>query len=260
VLSLSGPDVFDSSRLDHMRAEARSAADLSDKAVVGEVSGALHAGEGEAGAAPRVTLIDYGIKQNIVHSLARRGLKTIVLPWTSTAEDVLATNPSGVVLSNGPGDPATLRDAVRTTTRLAESGLPLFGICLGHQLLGLSVDARTSRLGYGHHGGNHPVKEVATGRVSITTQNHEFQVEDGPALAAAGFKVSHLNLNDGSIEGLAHVEEPVFSVQYHPEGCPGPQDNQELFDRFAALVRAPTRADGPDRSGDQPEHDTGGTP
>jgi carbamoyl-phosphate synthase small subunit len=260
VLRLSGPDGFDSSRLDRLRSEAGSAAYLSDKAVVGEVSGALDAGEGEAGAAPRVTLIDYGIKQNIVHSLARRGLKTIVLPWTATAEDVLATNPSGVVLSNGPGDPATLQDAVRTTTRLAQSGLPLFGICLGHQLLGLSVGARTSRLGYGHHGGNHPVKEVATGRVSITTQNHEFQVEDGPALAGAGFKVSHLNLNDGSIEGLAHVEQPVFSVQYHPEGCPGPQDNQELFDRFAALVRATTRADAPGRSGDQPQHHTGGTP
>jgi carbamoyl-phosphate synthase small subunit len=119
---------------------------------------------------------------------------------------------------------------------LVESGRPLFGICLGHQILGQALGATTSRLPFGHHGGNHPVQDLRSGRVTITTQNHEFQVDDGPALAAAGFRVSHRNLNDGSIEGLASDQRPVFSVQYHPEGCPGPQDNQELFDRFAALL------------------------
>jgi carbamoyl-phosphate synthase small subunit len=160
----------------------------------------------------------------------------VLLPWTATAEEVLALGPAAVVLSNGPGDPASLPDAVRTTARLLESNLPLFGICLGHQLLGRAIGATTSRLPYGHHGGNHPVKDLRTGRVTLTTQNHEFQVDDGPALAAAGFRVSHLNLNDRSIEGLAHRERPIFSVQYHPEGCPGPQDNQQLFDRFASAV------------------------
>jgi carbamoyl-phosphate synthase small subunit len=237
VLRPAGQRAFDSEVLDRLRADVGSVTSLSEKALVGEVSG-VGSGKDHAGGAhgPRVVVIDYGLKHNIVQSLSRRGLKPIVLPWTATAEDVMVTRPAGVVLSNGPGDPATLHDAVRTTARLAKSGLAVFGICLGHQLLGLSVGARTSRLGYGHHGGNHPVKELATGRVSITTQNHEFQVEEGPALSDAGLQVSHRNLNDGSIEGLSHANLPVFSVQYHPEGCPGPQDNQELFDRFSKLV------------------------
>jgi carbamoyl-phosphate synthase small subunit len=247
VLRLAGPNGFESPDLERFRAEAALVRDLSEKDLVAEVSGVgLGAGpvaqaaglrsSGEPPVPPTVVVIDYGLKQNIVRSLAARGLEVVVLPWDASAEDVLAAKPAGVVLSNGPGDPATLQEAVRATARLVDSGLPLFGICLGHQLLGRALGASTSRLPYGHHGGNHPVKEIATGKVSISTQNHEFQVEASPALAVAGFRVSHLNLNDGSIEGLTHDERPVFSVQYHPEGCPGPQDNQPLFDRFAAMV------------------------
>jgi carbamoyl-phosphate synthase small subunit len=239
VLRLAGPAGFDAASLDGLRSEAKAVADLSEKQLVGEVSGAgAQAVRNGDRPAARVAVVDYGLKHNIVHSLARRGLDTVVLPWNATARDILATEPAGVVFSNGPGDPATLPDAVQAVAELIETDLPLFGICLGHQLLGRAIGATTSRLGYGHHGGNHPVKELATGRVSVTTQNHEFQVDDGPALAAAGFRVSHVNLNDGSIEGLAHLEKPIFSVQYHPEGCPGPQDNQELFDRFVSLIRA----------------------
>ena len=237
VLRLAGPDGFDPATLARLQVEAAAVTALSDKPLVAEVSGAGRSAlETGATDGPRVVVVDYGLKHNIVHSLARRRVEAVVLPWTATAEEVLALDPAAVVLSNGPGDPASLPDAVRTTARLLESNLPLFGICLGHQLLGRAIGATTSRLPYGHHGGNHPVKDLRTGRVTLTTQNHEFQVDDGPALAAAGFRVSHLNLNDRSIEGLAHRERPIFSVQYHPEGCPGPQDNQQLFDRFASAV------------------------
>lgn len=237
VLRLAGPAGFQPADLDRLQAEARTVADLSEKNLVGEVSGAGEAAvERDGRPARRIVLVDYGIKHNIVHSLARRGLETVVLPWTAGAAEVLALRPDGIVLSNGPGDPATLPDAVRATAELVDSGVPLLGICLGHQLLGQAIGCTTSRLRFGHHGGNHPVKDLASGQVAITTQNHEFQVDDGPALAAAGFRVSHVNLNDGSIEGLAHRERPIFSVQYHPEGCPGPQDNQPLFDRFVALL------------------------
>jgi carbamoyl-phosphate synthase small subunit len=236
VLRLAGAGGFQPPDLDRISVEARGVADLSEKQVVGEVSGASLGLEPGSGS-PRVVVLDYGLKQNILRSLQARQVEAVCLPWTASDADVLAARPDGVVLSNGPGDPANLPEAVRAVSRLTERGLPLFGICLGHQILGRSIGASTSRLRFGHHGGNHPVREVATGMVAITTQNHEFQVDDGPALAAAGFRVSHLNLNDGSIEGLAHRDLPVFSVQYHPEGCPGPQDNQPLFDRFLDLIR-----------------------
>jgi carbamoyl-phosphate synthase small subunit len=237
VLRLAGVSGFTSADLERIRAEATRVIDLSNKLVVGEVSGAGAAAVNTPSQGVGVVVLDYGLKHNIVHSLTRRGVSTVVLPWTASRDDVLAQNPSGVVLSNGPGDPATLPNAVRTVADLLECDVPIFGICLGHQLIGQALGGTTSRLRYGHHGGNHPVKEIATGRVTMTTQNHEFQVEEGPSLTASGFQVTHVNLNDGSIEGLAHRERPIFSVQYHPEGCPGPQDNQELFDRFVSLVK-----------------------
>lgn len=242
VLRLSAAaEGFSQMELDRLPDEVSQVRELSDQALVGEVSGQAASAVSDSATGARVVVIDYGLKHNIARFLEQGGVSPVILPWTASADDVLALEPAGVVFSNGPGDPATLPEAVRTTAALVASGLPLFGICLGHQLLGLALGATTSRLPYGHHGGNHPVKHLRSGRVSITTQNHEFQVDDSPALETAGFLVSHRNLNDGSIEGLAHVERPVFSVQYHPEGCPGPQDEAYLFDRFIASIGAVKR-------------------
>jgi carbamoyl-phosphate synthase large subunit len=182
-----------------------------------------------------VVVVDYGVKSNILRSLRERGCRVIALPHTATWADVAATGADGLVLSNGPGDPAVL-DRPVDLARDALGRIPLFGICLGHQIMGRAAGATTSRLPYGHHGANHPVKDLETGRVHITSQNHEFQVDAG-SLPAGDFFVSQRNLNDGSVEGLGHRTLPAFSVQYHPEGCPGPQDNQHLYDRFVEMVR-----------------------
>jgi carbamoyl-phosphate synthase small subunit len=188
--------------------------------------------------APRVLLIDTGYKQNIARSLARRGLDVLIAPHTVTLEDVLRVRPDGVLLSNGPGDPESVANLVELTRALVwDEQIPLMGICLGHQILGLAAGARTSRLLFGHHGANHPVREVRTGRVTVTSQNHNFQVDAATIPVESGLYVSHINLSDGSVEGMAHEQLPVFSVQYHPEAAPGPEDNQQLFDRFAAMVR-----------------------
>jgi len=184
----------------------------------------------------RVALVDCGLKQNIANSLRRRGVEVVVLPYSASIADVRALDPHGVVLSNGPGDPAVLEGVVRLARDLLEARRPLLGICLGHQILGQGIGATTSRLKFGHHGGNHPVRDLTTGRAHITSQNHEFQVDAATVPAGSGFFISHVNLNDGSVEGLAHREWPVFSVQYHPEGAPGPQDNQYVFDRFIEMM------------------------
>ncbi|MCC7105325.1 MAG: glutamine-hydrolyzing carbamoyl-phosphate synthase small subunit [Chloroflexi bacterium] len=236
VLRLAGRDGFSEADIARARVDARAVVDLSDKVVVGDVSGAGTAAVESPVGGRRIAVVDLGTKHNIVRSLARRGLTPVVFDWKTSADDVVASGAEGVVISNGPGDPATLPDAVEATATLISSGLPVLGICLGHQMIGRAIGATTSRLRCGHHGGNHPVMELATRQVTMTTQNHEFQVDDGPAVTDAGFVVSHRNLHDGSIEGLAHLDRPVFSVQYHPEGCPGPQDNQLLFDRFLSLV------------------------
>lgn len=187
--------------------------------------------------AARVLLIDTGYKQNIARSLSRRGLQVIIAPHTVTLADVRRIRPDGVLLSNGPGDPESVASLVELTRTLAwDEKIPLMGICLGHQILGLAAGGRTSRLLFGHHGANHPVREVRTGRVTVTSQNHNFQVDAATIPTASGLYVSHINLSDGSVEGLAHDTLPVFSVQYHPEAAPGPEDNQQLFDRFATMI------------------------
>ena len=183
-----------------------------------------------------VVAIDYGLKRNILRCLAGTGCRVTVVPATATAEDVLARGPDGVFLSNGPGDPAaTGRYAVPEIRKLVASGLPVFGICLGHQMLALALGARTGKMHQGHHGANHPVKDVATGKVEITSMNHGFAV-DRDSLPA-GVEETHVSLFDGSNCGIRLAGKPVFSVQHHPEASPGPQDSHYLFDRFAGFIR-----------------------
>jgi len=184
-----------------------------------------------------VLLVDTGFKRNIARCLAQRGLEVIVAPHDVDLALVRRLRPDGVLLANGPGDPESVAGLIELTRALVwRERMPLMGICLGHQILGLAAGARTSRLPFGNHGGNHPVREVRTGRVSVTSQNHNFQVDAASIPPGSGLYVSHINLSDGSVEGLANEELPVFSVQYHPEAAPGPEDNRELFDRFAALI------------------------
>ena len=180
-----------------------------------------------------VVCYDFGVKTNILRSLAAWARVTVV-PATTTAEDVLALNPDGIFLSNGPAHPAAVTYAIENVRRLLGK-VPMMGICLGHQLLALACGAKTMRLAFGHHGCNHPVKNLATGRVEITSQNHNFAVD--PASVPDSLEVTHLSLNDNSIEGIRHKTLPAFSVQYHPEACPGPHDSASLFDEFKNAVR-----------------------
>jgi len=186
---------------------------------------------GEAPEAGRhLVVMDYGVKYNILRELAAREGRLTVMPAASTADEILARKPDGVVLSNGPGDPAAVTYAIATIRELM-GRVPMLGICLGHQLLGLAYGGETFKLKFGHHGGNHPVQDVATKKVAITTQNHNFavRVDSIPGQAA---EVTHQNLNDGTVEGMRHKTLPILSLQYHPEASPGPHDARYLFDRF----------------------------
>jgi carbamoyl-phosphate synthase small subunit len=195
-------------------------------------------GEGFAsgtGDGPHVVAIDYGAKRNILRHLAERGFRVTVVPATASAAEIAGLAPDGIFLSNGPGDPAaTGAYAVPTIRQLMETGKPMFGICLGHQLLGLALGGRTVKMPFGHHGANHPVKDLATGKVEITSQNHGFALE--AETLPEGVTVSHRSLFDGTVEGLVVEGRPIFSVQYHPEAAPGPQDSAYLFDRFHELL------------------------
>ncbi|MDP3719853.1 MAG: glutamine-hydrolyzing carbamoyl-phosphate synthase small subunit [Acidobacteriota bacterium] len=178
----------------------------------------------------RVAAYDYGIKTNILRRLAAHGCQVRVFPASTPAAEVMAWKPDGIFLSNGPGDPAAVTYAVDNIKELAEGSTPMFGICLGHQLMGLALGAKTYKLKFGHRGGNHPVKQLDTGAIEITSQNHGFAVD--PDSLPATTRVTHLNLYDGTIEGLRHIDKPIFSVQYHPEASPGPHDADYLFQEF----------------------------
>ncbi len=186
----------------------------------------------------KVVAIDYGAKRNILRCLATVGCDVTVLPATATADDVMANDPEGLFLSNGPGDPAATGDYAVPMIRsvLARSSMPVFGICLGHQMLALALGARTVKMNHGHHGANHPVKDLETGKVEITSMNHGFTV-DSQSLPA-GVKETHVSLFDGSNCGIRMTDRPVFSVQYHPEASPGPVDSMYLFERFVAAIEA----------------------
>ena len=199
---------------------------------------------GNADAPRHIVAYDYGIKHNILRLFTERGCRVTVVPSKAPAAEVLALKPNGVFLSNGPGDPEAVTYAPAVVREIANAGIPIFGICLGHQILGLTYGARTFKLPYGHRGGNHPVKELATGKVLITSQNHGFAVEGTEAgiPGAPELEVTNVNLNDGSIEGLKHRSLPIFGVQYHPEAAPGPHDASGLFDDFMAAVGSGTGA------------------
>jgi carbamoyl-phosphate synthase small subunit len=188
-------------------------------------------------AGPRIAIVDLGLKHNIVRAMLHRGASVRVLPHTASASEVLASDVDGVILSPGPGDPARLAAQVSVARAIIDDGRPLLGICLGHQIVGRAAGAETTRLRFGHHGANHPVRDLESGVVQVTAQNHEVQVVGDSLPAASGFRVSQVNLNDGSVEGLRHGELPIETVQYHPEGAPGPLDALAVFDRFVAAAR-----------------------
>ena len=194
--------------------------------------------DGEQG--PHVVAIDFGMKRNIVRMLTDAGCRVTVVPCTTTPAQIRALEPDGLFLSNGPGDPAAIGYAIENIRDLTKAGYPTFGICLGHQLLGLAFGGQTAKMPYGHRGGNHPVKDLGSGQVLITTQNHGFAVQGTTEgiPGAPDLEVTHLNLNDGTVEGLRHKALPIFAVQYHPEAAPGPHDAYPHFHEFLELMTA----------------------
>ncbi len=223
-------------------AKARAAAPLASRPLVVESTGVGR----QVGSGPKIALLDTGVKENQIRCLVKRGATVRVFPATASAREVLTWAPDGIVVTNGPGDPAAIPQIAQNVKLLLDAALqrgasrplPILGICLGHQLVGRALGATTSRLPFGHHGANHPVHDTRGGSVVITSQNHEFQVDEASLPPDSGFVVSARNLNDGSVEGLAHETLPIRTYQYHPEGAPGPRDNEPVFDAFLADVRA----------------------
>jgi len=216
-------------------ARAKAAELPAEHDVVGEVSLDRIETFGD-GTGPHVVIVDCGVKRNIIRSLVKRGAKVTTVPYGTPFSDVEALRPDGVIVSPGPGDPANLDHGLDTVRGVLDSNIPYFGICLGHQLLARAIGAETVKLKFGHRGGNHPVMDLRDNHVSITAQNHGFKVDDATLPSGGDWKVALVNLNDGSVEGLAHRELPVLSVQFHPEASPGPLDNGYLFDQFIEMM------------------------
>ncbi len=234
------PCAFGTASEDALREAARRARPTDGRDLVSEVTTVVPYTRGDG--PYRVVAYDFGIKESMLRQLGALATITVV-PATTPADEVLARGPDGIFLSNGPGDPAALAGIVSQIRRLVEAGtVPVFGICLGHQLLASALGAATYKLPFGHHGGNHPVKRLETGVVEITSQNHNYAVAEGSLGAAT---VTHVNLNDGVIEGLRSPDAPVFSVQYHPEAGPGPHDARYLFEEFRSLMDATTTRPNP---------------
>lgn len=189
----------------------------------------------------RVALLDFGAKRNISIELAKRGCEVTIYPANTSAKEILSTNPDGIMLSNGPGDPKACASIIQELKKLFDSGIPMFGICLGHQLLALANGADTHKMKWGHRGANHPVKDLSTGRVYISTQNHGYVV-DAASLPSHIAEPSFLNVNDGTVEGLRYPGKKVFTVQFHPEACGGPQDTAFLFDKFINMMEVSKHA------------------
>lgn len=234
------------------RAEARALLEAEPRMAGRDLASEVAAGEAyvveppsglapDGDASPEVICLDLGVKQRSLDLIAREGYRVRVLPGSATADEVLARRPAGLFVSNGPGDPEAVPGAAATLRAVAEGGIPVFGICLGCQLVARAFGGSTYKLPYGHRGGNHPVGNLEAGTVEITSQNHGFAVveaDDGSVAGAPALEVTHRNLNDGTIEGVRHRELPVFAVQYHPEAAPGPHDSRYLFERFVQAMAA----------------------
>ena len=235
---LKGIITYDLDNLDILKEEIKNW--QSEENIVSEVSTpenyflpALQSNN-EVGKEYHVVAMDFGIKKNILHAMQNKGFNITVVPYQTSAEGILALNPDGIFLSNGPGDPKVVQEGITTIGELAGKR-PIFGICLGHQLLTLALGGDTYKLKFGHRGGNQPVQDLKTRKVNITSQNHGYAV-DQKSLEGLPLEVTHINLNDKTVEGLAHTKLPIFSVQYHPEAGPGPNDSLYLFDEFAAMM------------------------
>ena len=234
--ALRGVLTSERSEVSQLLSEVRDFPSMSGRALVDEVTrGSVIEMAPENGSERfHLAVYDFGVKSNILRSLVGRGARLTVLPARTSWRDCLDLGVDGVLLSNGPGDPEPLQEVIENVRGLVESGIPMFGICLGHQLLGLAVGGRTFKLKFGHHGGNQPVKDLASGQVLITSQNHGFAVD--PDSLPGNCRVSQVNLNDGTVEAFLVADRPVMSAQYHPEAAPGPHDAAELFDNFLHTV------------------------